>query len=124
MTSLKLFVILNILYSQSKEGWLRNYLELPHGIPSHDTFNRVFAALDPCALQEYFLNWVQSIAQLTKGDVVSIDGKRLCGSEQNGCKSIIHMVSAWSEANEIVLAQYKVGDKSNEITAIPSLLEV
>ena len=87
-------------------------MELPNGIPSHDTFNRVFSLLDPSALQTCFLSWVQSIAQLNKGDVVSIDGKRLCGSGQNGCKSIIHMVSAWSEANALVLAQYKVEDKS------------
>lgn len=112
------------LYGETKQEWLRQYLELPHGIPSHDTFNRVFAALDTSALQECFFNWVQSIAGLTKGDVVSIDGKRLCGSGQNGSKAMIHMVSAWSEANALVLAQVKVEDKSNEITAIPSLLEV
>lgn len=112
------------LYGQTKEEWLRGYLELPNGIPSHDTFNRVFSLLDPSALQACFLSWVQDIAHLTKGDIISIDGKRLCGSGQQGGKSIIHMMSAWSEANHLVLAQYKVEDKSNEITAIPSLLEV
>lgn len=112
------------MYGQSKQLWLQNYLELPNGIPSHDTFNRVFAALDPMALQECFLNWVQSIAKHSEGDIVSIDGKRLCGSGINGSKSIIHMVSAWSSSNALVLAQYKVDDKSNEITAIPRLLEV
>ena len=112
------------LYGESKQQWLRQYLELANGVPSHDTFNRVFAALDTCALQECFLSWVQSIAQVTKGDVVSIDGKRLCGSGQNGSKAMIHMVSAWSESNALVLAQVKVEDKSNEITAIPCLLEV
>lgn len=100
------------------------YLELPNGIPSHDTFNHVFAALDPMALHQCFLNWVQSIAEHSEGDIVSIDGKRLCGSGINGSKSIMHMVSAWSSSNFLVLAQYKVDDKSNEITAIPNLLEV
>lgn len=111
-------------YGQSKQSWLSHYIELPNGIPSHDTFNRVFAALDPLALQQCFLTWVQSIATHSQGNIVSIDGKRLCGSGSNGSKSIVHMVSAWSSANALVLAQYKVDDKSNEITAIPSLLEV
>jgi predicted transposase YbfD/YdcC len=111
-------------YGQSKEEWLRQYLELPNGIPSHDTFNRVFSLLDASALQACFIGWVQSIVQLSKGEVVSIDGKRLCGSGKDGKHAVIHMVSAWSEANQLVLAQYKVEDKSNEITAIPSLLEV
>jgi predicted transposase YbfD/YdcC len=112
------------LYGQTKEEWLRKYLELPGGIPSHDTFNRVFSLLDPDALRECFLNWIEQIASLTEGEVVSIDGKRLCGSGEDGKRSIIHMVSAWSEANSLVLAQVKVDDKSNEITAIPNLLEV
>lgn len=112
------------LYAQTKEDWLRKYLELPGGIPSHDTFNRVFSLLDPDALRGCFLSWVEEIAQRTEGEVVSIDGKRLCGSGENGKRSIIHLVSAWSGANSLVLAQVKVDDKSNEITAIPTLLEV
>jgi len=68
------------LYGQTKEEWLRKYLELPGGIPSHDTFNRVFSLLNPDALRECFLSWVEQIAQRTEGEVVSIDGKRLCGS--------------------------------------------
>lgn len=111
------------LYGQTKEEWLRKYLELPNGIP-WDTFNRVFAALDATALQACFLSWVKSVASVTQGDVVSIDGKRLCGSGEDGKRSIIHMVSAWSEANALVLAQTKVADKSNEITAVPTLLNV
>lgn len=111
-------------YGQNKEQWLRKYLELPNGIPSHDTFNRVFAALDSSCLQACFLNWVESVASVTGGDIISIDGKRLCSSGQQGKRSIIHMVSAWSEANALVLAQVKVEDKSNEITAIPTLLEI
>ncbi len=112
------------LYGKAKYEWLKNYLELPHGIPSHDTFNRLFAALNPAAFQECFLSWIESVAQLTKGTLVSIDGKRLCGSGTDGSKSIVHLVSAWCEANQMMLAQCKVDDKSNEITAIPTLLEV
>jgi hypothetical protein len=94
------------------------------GTPSHDTFNRAFAALDSSTLQQCFLSWIESVASLTKGELVSIDGKRLCSSGQDGKRSIIHLVSAWSEANSLVLAQCKMGDKSNEITAIPTLLDV
>lgn len=112
------------LYGEMKEEWLRKYLELPSGIPSHDTFNRLLAALDSTALNQCFLSWVESVASRTEGDVVSIDGKRLCLSGEDGKRSIIHMVSAWSEANALVLGQVKVEDKSNEITAIPALLDV
>src|SRR5438093_10992138 len=75
------------LYGKAKYDWLKNYLELPNGIPSHDTFNRLFAALNPAAFQDCFLSWVQSVAQLTEGSLVSIDGKRLCSSGLNGSKS-------------------------------------
>jgi hypothetical protein len=112
------------LYGNSKIEWLKGFLKLPEGIPSHDTFNRVFAMLDPQELQKRFLSWVQSVATITNGQVVSLDRKRLCGSGKDGSKSIIHMVSAWSNANNMVLAQTKVDDKSNEITAIPKLLDV
>jgi predicted transposase YbfD/YdcC len=96
---------------------------LPGGIPSHDTFNRVFSALDPEQLEKGFVAWVRSIAKLTAGEVVSIDGKALRGSREAGKKAIVHMVSAWANSNSLVLAQRKVDDKSNEITAIPKLLE-
>jgi len=112
------------LYGNSKKEWLKTFLELPEGIPSHDTFNRVFAMLDPEALQNRFLSWVQSVAAVSEGQIISIDGKRLCGSGKDGSKSIIHMVSAWSSANNLVLAQTKVEDKTNEITAIPQLLDI
>ena len=112
------------LYGQKKELWLRKYLELPNGIPSHDTINRTISLLNPKVLQERFIEWVKAVTILTDGDVISIDGKRLCGSGQNGKEAIVHMVSAWSDANNMVLGNYKVADKSNEITAIPKLLEV
>ncbi len=97
---------------------------MPNGIPSHDTFNRLFAALYPEELESCFVAWIQSVAEISQGQIVSIDGKRLCGSGEYGKKSILHMVSAWSGANNMVLGQRKVDDKSNEITAIPSLLDV
>lgn len=111
-------------YGEKKENWLRKYLELPNGIPSHDTINRVLSALAPTVLQERFVQWVQSVATLSKGEVVSIDGKRLCGSGTDGKEAIVHMVSAWSSANHWVLGSYKVDEKSKEITAIPKLLEM
>jgi predicted transposase YbfD/YdcC len=110
-------------YGHAKREWLKTFLSLPSGIPSHDTFNRVFAALDPAELEKGFVDWVSSIARLTAGEVVAIDGKTLCGSRQPGQKAVVHMVSAWASANNLVLGQRKVDDKSNEITAIPKLLE-
>lgn len=109
-------------YGESKQDWLRTFLSLPGGIPSHDTFNRVFSALDPEEFEQGFAAWVASIAKLTAGEVVAIDGKTLCGSRQSGKKQLVHMVSAWASANNLVLGQRKVDDKSNEITAIPKLL--
>lgn len=112
-------------YGLAKESWLRTFLELPNGIPSHDTFERLFARLRPEELQQCFLNWVQSVFQITDGQVIAIDGKTLRGSVERGCKrAMIHMVSAWAAHNHIVLGQRKVDEKSNEITAIPELLKV
>ena len=111
-------------YGNSKESWLRNHLQLPNGIPSHDTFNRFFSALDPEKFEEAFLLWVKAVSELTNGDVISIDGKTIRGSRESGSKRAIHIVSAWSNANQLSLGQVKVDEKSNEITAIPKLLEV
>ena len=109
-------------YGNAKLDWLQSFLRLPSGIPSHDTFNRVFAALDPDELERGFVAWVGSIARLTAGEVIAIDGKALCGTRAAGQKTVVHMVSAWANSNNLVLGQRKVDDKSNEITAIPKLL--
>jgi predicted transposase YbfD/YdcC len=111
-------------YGKSKQEWLSNHLELPSGIPSHDTFNRVFSALDAQEFETCFIEWVKSIAELTKGEIISIDGKTIRGSRGKGAKSAIHMVSAWAGTNNMVLGQLKTAEKSNEITAIPKLLSV
>ena len=110
-------------YGEDKQEWLQTFLVLPSGIPSHDTFNRVFAALDPEEMEKGFAAWVASIARLTAGEVVAIDGKTLCGTRETGKKKLVHMVSAWASVNNLVLAQRKVDEKSNEITAIPKLLD-
>ena len=110
-------------YAQSKVEWFKSFLRLPGGIPSHDTFNRVFSALDPEELEKGFVAWVSSIAKLTAGEVVAIDGKALRGTQESGKKAIVHMVSAWANSNNLVLGQRRVDEKSNEITAIPKLLD-
>jgi predicted transposase YbfD/YdcC len=111
-------------YGKAKRDWLKSFLALPHGIPSHDTFNRVFQALDPAELEKNFLDWVGAIAERTRGEVVAIDGKSLRGTAGSEGKPIVHMVSAWASANNLVLGQRKTDAKSNEITAIPELLRV
>lgn len=112
-------------YGRAKQEWLQGFLRLPHGIPSHDTIARLFAALDSKALQECFLSWVKAVAQMSEGEVIAIDGKRLRHSyDTGGSKGAIHMVSAWASQNRLVLGQVKVDEKSNEITAIPQLLNV
>lgn len=113
------------LYGQSKQAWFSTFLKLPNGIPSHDTFARVFARLDPEAMQQCFLGWIRAISALSAGEVIAIDGKKVRHSYDTGNgKGAIHMVSAWASANRLVLGQQKVDAKSNEITAIPLLLEV
>jgi len=112
-------------FGKSKLVWLKTFLVLSNGIPSHDTFGRVFSLLDPEEFQKSFHSWVQSVHELTNGQVVAIDGKQLRGSKDGFLgKRAIYMVSAWAEANEIVLGQRKVDEKSNEITAIPELLKI
>ena len=112
-------------YGKAKYKWLKQFLELPNGIPSHDTFSRVFARLDPEEFQTCFLDWIKSISQLIPGEVISIDGKTLRHSyDRENKKKAIHMISAWANAQKLVLGQRKVDDKSNEITAIPELIKV
>lgn len=111
-------------YGKAKEDWLKQYLELKHGIPSHDTFNRFFSSIEPKEFERCFLNWIKDVTKITDGEVVSIDGKSIRGSKKQGGKAMVHMVSAWAHSNRMVLGQVKVNDKSNEITAIPKLLEV
>lgn len=112
-------------YGNAKRGWLDTFLTLPNGIPSHDTFGRLFAALDPDQFERCFLAWVQSIAVLTGGAVVAVDGKTVRRSHDRGMgKAAVHMVSAWASADHLVLGQVAVDEKSNEITAIPALLDV
>jgi predicted transposase YbfD/YdcC len=110
-------------FGHNKQTWLSQFLDLRHGIPSHDTFGRVFARLNPEQFQACFLSWVQAVFEVTSGQVIAVDGKTLRHSyDKTLGKAAIHMVSAWAEANELVLGQVKVDDKSNEITAIPALL--
>lgn len=110
-------------FGKCKFEWLKTFLKLPGGIPTHDTFNRFFSALDPEKFEHCFLQWTQSVGQLTEGEVIGIDGKAIRGSK-DGKKNMVHLVSAWASANNLVLGQHKVEGKSNEITAIPQLLEV
>ena len=110
-------------FGQIREAWLREFLELPNGIPSHDTFGRVFAQLDAEAFRRSFIDWVRAVHTLTAGQVIAIDGKTMRGSlDKTNGKAALHVVSAWASENALVLGQLAVGDKSNEITAIPQLL--
>ena len=111
-------------YGASKLDFLKTFLELPHGIPSHDTFCRVFALLNPSALQEGFLKWVEAIAEATLGRVVAIDGKTARRSfDKEAGKGPLHMVSAWASESRLLLGQQACDSKSNEITAIPELVK-
>ena len=113
------------MYANSKQEWLEQFLELPNGIPSHDTIARVFARIDPSEFEKCFRNWVKEIAKLIPGEVISIDGKTLKHSGSKGIgQKAIHLVNAWANEQQLVLAQTKVNEKSNEITAIPELIKV
>jgi predicted transposase YbfD/YdcC len=113
------------LFGKNKKVWLKTFLQLPKGIPSHDTFGRVFAKIKPEEFQKHFLEWVRAVETLTAGQVIAVDGKKVRRSyDQATGKAAIYMVSAWATENQLVLGQTKVADKSNEITAIPELLRL
>jgi len=113
------------LFGQAKQDWFKGFLELPHGIPSHDTFGRVFALLDAEQFQTCFVEWIQAVKKLSQGQIVALDGKKLRRSHDRTLgKEAIYMVSAWASENRLVLGQRKVDDESNEITAIPQLLDM
>jgi predicted transposase YbfD/YdcC len=112
-------------FGKEKQEWFEQFLELPHGIPCSDTFKRVFAALDAEEFQSRFISWIKAVYKITEGQIVAIDGKMLRRShDETNDKKAIYMVSAWASKNNLVLGQVKVNDKSNEITAIPQLLDV
>lgn len=114
-------------FGKAKLAWLKVFLLLPNGIPSHDTIRRVFARLSPRELQDRFCDWMKDVVELTLGEVIAIDGKTLRRSFKKGQKEnngAIHMVSAWAAGNGVVLSQVKTSEKSNEITAIPELLKL
>ncbi len=110
-------------YGKQKEPWLKTFLDLPNGVPLHDTYRRFFMRVNPKLLEQCFIEWIQAVSGITEGRIISIDGKCLRGSKGNN-PSFVHMVSAWCNTNNMVLAQEKVDEKSNEITAIPALLEI
>jgi DDE_Tnp_1-associated len=112
-------------FGLAKQDWLKTFLDLPNGIPSHDTFGRVLALLDPKQFQLSFLNWIKAVAELTAGGIVAIDGKRLRRSHNRStARAAIELVSDWARTNRLTLGQVKVASDSNEITAVPELLRV
>ena len=113
------------LFGKSKRRWFKTFLALPNDIPSHDTFGRVFSRLDPKQLERCFQGWMAAMAKCTGGRLIAIDGKTIRRSfNKADNKAAIHVVSAWSETNHLVLGQVATDEKSNEITAIPQLLKM
>lgn len=111
-------------FGRSKCAWFNEFLELPNGIPSHDTFGRLFARIDPTGFQTFFARWIQDLGESLTGKTVAIDGKTLRGSQDRiNAKSPAHMISAWASEIRLVLGQIKTEAKSNEITAIPELIK-
>ena len=113
-----------VQFAKSKEVFFNRFLSLPNGIPSEDTLNRMFSSIDSLEFEQCFIDWISSISTLATGQVIAIDGKTIRGAKSHGKKPPIHMISAWATDNNIVLGQVKVDEKSNEITAIPLLLDM
>ena len=112
-------------FGEAKEEWLHKYLELPYGIPSHDTFRGVFSSIDPHAFGECFRRWSQALHDATGGEVIALDGKTIRHSFDTATgQPALHIVSAWASENGLALGQVKVDEKSDEITAVPKLLEM
>jgi predicted transposase YbfD/YdcC len=112
-------------FGKSKENWLKQFLKLEHGVPSHDTYGDVFRMIDADEFQRSFMQWVERVFTVTKGQVIALDGKTVRRSHDKGIgRDAIHMVNAWASASGITLGQRKVDGKSNEITAIPALLRL
>jgi predicted transposase YbfD/YdcC len=112
-------------FGKAKHDWLKGFLDLPNGIPSHDTFRRVFERLDPDEFQRCFLGWIEALHEATERQVIAIDGKTLRRSfDRAKGRSALHLVHAWAAANHLLLGQVAVDEKSNEITAIPKLLKM
>jgi len=111
------------IFARERKQWLQTFLELPNGIPSHDTFERVFDRIDPAAFQRCFRSWIEALRGVLPLQHVAIDGKSMRGSRR-GELGALHLVSAWATAQHLCLGQVAVAEKSNEITAIPKLLEL
>ena len=113
------------LFAKQKEEWLSEFLDMSEGVPSHDTFSRVFSVLEPEEFQRCFIRWVESIRKYLDKDIVAIDGKALRGSINKANEELpFYLVSAWSSEDELSLGQVQVTKKSNEITAVPKLLKL
>ena len=113
------------VFGQAKKDWLARFLDLRAGIPSHDTFNAVFTRLQPAVFEQALVGWITALHEVTGGQILAIDGKTLRGSYRPGdSKALLHMVSIWATANHLSLGSTVVDEKSNEITAIPRLLEL
>jgi predicted transposase YbfD/YdcC len=110
-------------FGQAKKEWFKKYIELPNSIPSHDTFNRIFQLLNPAAFQECLIRWTQSVRENIPAECVAIDGKAQRRAHNKG-ETLTYIVNAWATENRLLLGQYKVSEKSNEITAIPELLRI
>ena len=102
------------LFGELREEWFKKFLDIPNGIPSHDTFRRVFLLIDVIAFQNCFLNWANSFREKIEGETIAIDGKTICGSADKSLgKKASHIVSAWANENKLILGQVKVDEKSN-----------